>query len=213
MCQFLATIDWLKLLQTLAALFTAYIAYRAVNTWKYQSKTKKQTDFLDELTDAVHEYIQALSRPISLLKSIYIGFESHRNLAPLPEHDKYSHIIAYIKSRGAEDSKAMWEFLNSCSSLVAKIESLVTRGQVYDYKNYSTCQHSIDMLLWQHKRIQVVALMIRSPTLNWKNPKVIKSIENMLTVQPTDIEEHLSKYSLNFIQFVNENYKDIYAGT
>ena len=69
------------------------------------------------------------------------------------------------------------------------------------------------MLLWQHQRLQVVASMIDSPTLNWQHPEVLKGIENMLTVQPNDIEEHFQKYNLEFISFVQENYKDIYAGT
>jgi len=35
----------------------------------------------------------------------------------------------------------------------------------------------------------------------------------MLTVQPEDIEEHLKKHNINFIKFVDDNYKDIYKGT
>ncbi len=213
MCQFLISIDWLKLLQTFAVLFTAFIAYGAINTWKRQAKAKKQTDFLDELTDTVHEYTQALSRPLEFLKFIYIGFESHRNLSPEPDNDKYPHIIAYIKSRGAEDSEKLWEHLKRGNDLVAKIESLVVRGQVYGFKNYGICHDSVKMLLWQHRRIQVVASMIGSPSLNWNHPKVIKGIENMLTVQPEDIEKHLKKYNINFIEFVDDNYKDIYKGT
>ena len=212
MCQFLASIDWLGLLQTIAALFVAYIAYAALNTWKHQAKAQKQTDFLDELTDSVHEYMQALAPSIEFLKSIHIGFESHKGLQPQSEQE-HSHIIAYITARGTEDAKRMWEYLNNCNPLVARIQSLVARGQVYGFKKYGSCQDSTKMLLWQHQRLQAVALMIDSPTLNWQHPEVLKSIENMLTVQPNDIEEHFQKYSLEFISFVQENYKDIYAGT
>ncbi len=35
----------------------------------------------------------------------------------------------------------------------------------------------------------------------------------MLTVQPDDINKHLNEHSLNFINFINDNYKDIYKGT
>ncbi len=213
MCQFLVSIDWLKLLQTFAVLFTAFIAYGAVNTWKRQAKAKKQTDFLDELTDTVHEYIQALSRPLEFLKFIYISFESHRNLSPESDNDEYSHIIAYIQSRGEEDSEKLWEHLKKGNDLVAIIESLVVRGQVYSFMNYVICQNSVKMLLWQHQRIQIVASMIGNPSFNWKNEKVIKGIENMLTVQPEDIEEHLKNHNINFIEFVSDNYNDIYKGT
>ena len=212
MCELLAKIEWLNLIQTIAVIFAAYIANAALHTWKHQAKAKKQTDFLDQLTDSVHEYIQSLSRPIELVKFIHIGFESHKNLPGNIKH-QYSHIIAYIIARGSDDAKELWQSLESTSHLVAKIQSLVAKGQVYGFINFSKCQDSIKMLLWQQQRLQVVASIVGSPSLNWENPDVIKGIENMLTVQPDDIENLLQKHNSEFLGFVNENYQSIFKGT
>ena len=212
MCEFLAKIEWLNLMQTIAVIFTAYIANTALHTWKHQAKAKKQTDFLDQLTDSVHEYIQSLSRPVELVRIIHIGFESHENLPGNADH-QYSHIISYITARGSDDAKKIWEPLKSTSHLVAKIQALVAKGQVYGFIKFNTCQDSIKMLLWQHQRLQVVASFIGSPSFNWEHPKVIKGIENMLTVQPDDIENLLQKHNSEFLGFVQENYQSIFKGT
>ena len=212
MCDFLRTIEWLNLVQTLAVIFMAYIAYMALHTWKHQAKANRQTSFLDELTDAVHEYIQSLSRPIEFLKLIYIGFDSYRDLPTNIDH-KHSHVIAYITARGSDEAEKMWEYLSSSNALVARVQALVARGQVYGFNEYTKCQKSVDMLLWQHQRLQVVASIIGSPTLNWEHPEVVKGIENMLSVQPTDIQDHLKRENIVFLEFVRNNYKSIYKDT
>ncbi len=212
MCEILTKIEWLNLLQTIAVIFAAYIAYAALHTWRHQAKAQKQIDFLDQLTDSVHEYIQSLTQPVELVKFIHIGFESYKGLPGNTDH-QHSNIIAYITARGAEDSNKLWEPLNKTSHLVAKIQALVAKGQVYGFINFNKCQDSIKMLLWQHQRLQVVASIIGSTSLNWDHPDVIKSIENMLTVQPDDIENHLQQYNLDFLSFVQENYQSIFKGT
>jgi len=213
MCQFLASIDWLEVVQTLAALLAIYVAFAALSTWKHQSKAQKQSDYLDKLTDTVHEYIQALAAPIEVLKIIRIGIESHKGIPFSADYGPNTHVIAYIESRGSEYSKKLWEYLSKSDSLVAQINSLVARGQVYDLKNFVDCINSVKMLLWQNQRLQVVASIIGSTNLYWKNPEVMKAIENMLTVDPVDVEVHLQKHNVEYINFVNENYRKIYSGT
>jgi hypothetical protein len=61
--------------------------------------------------------------------------------------------------------------------------------------------------------LQVVASLIGTESLNLDHPKVIEGIENMLAVQPDDIENHLQKYNLEFLSFVQENYQSIFKGT
>lgn len=69
------------------------------------------------------------------------------------------------------------------------------------------------MLLWQHQRLQAVASIIGSTNLYWNNPEVMKAIENMLTVDPADVQAHLQKHNVEYINFVNENYRKIYSRT
>lgn len=213
MCAFLKSIDWLELIQTIAACLTVVAAYLAINTWKHQSKVQKQTDFLDVLTDAVHEYIEALSRPQEYLKFLRIGFESYRGLHGSADDSLKGGVITYIEKNGKHDAQRMWEYLELSGRLASKLNALVARGQVYGFSQYDQCRRSIEMLLWQHQRLQVVASMIGSTSLNWANPMVQQSIDNMLTVQPEDIASLLNIHNKAYIEFVNANYKRIYVRT
>ncbi|PKG85591.1 hypothetical protein CXF85_02010 [Colwellia sp. 75C3] len=212
MCKFLESIPWLTSIQTLAATFTAYVAFTALKTWKHQAKAQRKTDFLDQLTDSVHDYIQSLSLPIEQLKFIYIGFESHKNLQPNSDQQN-SHIIEYINSRGANDGKQLLEALAKSSDKVAKIESLVARGQVYGFKNYNICQKSVMKLNLQQQSLQFFASVIGTPSLNWEHPKAIAALENILTINASTISESLKVNNVNFIDFVKENYEIVYSGT
>ena len=174
---------------------------------------QKQTDFLDVLTDTVHEYIQALSRPLEYLKLLRIGFESYRGVPGSRDDTLKGGVIAYIEKNGDHDAKQMWDYLEQGERLASKINALVAKGQVYGFAEYDQCRRSIEMLLWQHKRLQAVALMVGSTCSNWDHPIVQQSIENMLTVQPEDIDNDLKGHDVAFIEFINKNYKHIYTGT
>ena len=213
MWQFLISIDWLSAIEAIATILTLYVAYSALHTWKHQSKAQKQTDFLDGLTDKVHEYIQALSQPIYFLRTIHIRFESHKHFNVEADQKPHSHIIKYIELHGKEDSDALLKHMTNSNDLFAQINSLTARGQVYKFKNYTACRDAINMLLWQHNRLQAVAAVIGSQNMNWDNPEVMKSIENMLTVDPDSVDQYITQSNLKFIGFVNENYTEIYAGT
>lgn len=213
MCEFLKSIDWLEVIQTTAACLTVFAAFMAINTWKHQSKAQKQTDFLDALTDTFHEYIEALSRPQEYLKLLRIGFESYRSLHAREDDSLKGGVIAYIEKNGEHDAKQMWEYLESSGKLASKVNALIARGQVYGFIEYDKCRRSIEMLLWQHQRLQIVASTIGGTNLNWANPIVQESIEKMLTVQPEDVARLIKEHDIIFIEFVNTNYKRIYAGT
>lgn len=55
-----------------------------------------------------------------------------------------------------------------------------------------------------------MASVIGDTTMNWDNPLVQKSIDNMLKVTPKDIEDHMDEQSKKYIEFVAENYRKIF---
>ena len=213
MCEFLVSLNWLGIVNTAATCCLAVAAFWALNSWKHQDKARKQADFLDELTDTVHEYIQSISRPNEHLRYIRIGFESHQNTVDAPDGTLEQGAIAYIEKVGGSDSNRLWESLEPCMKLSAKLNALVARGQVYGLLSYDSCREAVSMLVWQQQRLQVVASMLGNANLNWKNPVVRNSLEKMLTVQPDDISDYLNENGAKFLSFVNENYKRIYSGT
>ena len=210
MCEIIKNIEWLNLVQTIASIFVAFVAYRALETWKHQSKAQKQTDFLDELTDTVHEYIQQMTQPIEMLKMVHIGIDSHSHITNENNTNEFSGPIAYIGRRGTDDAKQLWEYINQCNHSVSKIQSLLAKGQVYDLKKYNICNESCTNLVWQHKRIQGVASIIGSQYMNWDNPKVQTALKNVLAIKPSEIESSLREQNSIYLGFVKDNYSAIY---
>ena len=202
--------DWSGIIQSTASVVVASVAIYALTTWKQQQKAQKQTDLLDELTDTVHEYLQLMVQPIEMLKFMRISIDSQIDSRTNRDKIKNPKVEAYIESRGENDSKKLWEYIRKCNSSVAKIQSLVAKGQVYGLLNYYVCQNTCEMLLWQHKRLQVVASVIGSPTMNLENPLVQESIDNMLKVTPESIKDHMDEQYKKYIEFVGENYRAIY---
>lgn len=203
--------DWSGIIQSIASVVVALVAFLALATWKQQLKAQKQTNLLDELTDTVHEYLQLMVQPTEVLKIMRIGIENHVVLPTNRDNIKNPEVVAYIESRGENDSKKLWEYIRECNSSVAKIQSLVAKGQVYGLLNYDVCKSTCKMLLWQHERLQVVAIVIGSTTMNWDHPDVQKSIDSMLTVNPEDIKVQMAEQYNKYIKFVAENYRAIYA--
>jgi hypothetical protein len=189
----------------------AIVATMALNTWKRQSKAKKQTDFLDELTDAVHKYINDLSGPTEIVKFIRFGIESHLISPLLQEKDvENPEIVAYIKQSGERDAKFLNEQLEKCSQSVFKIHTLMAKGQVFGLKNYDDCHESCRMLTWQYERIQALSFMIGNVNLNWKNEEVQNSLKATTSLEHDDIQQHVTKYNKKFLVFVKENYEEIF---
>lgn len=63
-----------SILTALAGIWVAVIATLALRTWKYQTRAEKHIQFMDGLTDTVHEYIQAMQAPIEALKYIEYSY-------------------------------------------------------------------------------------------------------------------------------------------
>lgn len=213
MLEFLVSIDWLKVASTVATCCLAVAAFSALTSWKRQDKAKKQADFLDELADTVHEYIQSVARPNEHLRYVRIGFESYRNTVDAPDGTLEQGAIAYIKRVGSSDCNRLWESLEPCMKLSAKINALVARGQVYGLRSYDSCRAATTMLVWQQQRLKVVASMLGNGNINWENPVVQNSLAKMLTVQPDDILNHLNENNAKFLSFVRDNYEKVYFGT
>lgn len=192
MWEFLIGVNWSNTIQCIASVATAIIAYIALNTWKKQSRANNITNFLDALTEAVHEYLQTISQSVEILKKVQIGLKSY---IPLPQdeykNNSYAKIISYIEKAGVSDSVLLFKALERCCPSVNKIQSLLAKGQIYNFEHYNNCQNSCSMLVWQFQRLQSVAAVIGHNSMNWDNQEVQKSMDDMLTVSSGDVQKLL----------------------
>ena len=187
----IASWDWAGIVQSFATIFMAVIAYKALETWKRQSKAANANRLLDELTDAVHEFINEMTAPIEMLKMIKIGIESHSGLPPrrtdISVPRSIAAEVAYIESHGEEDSKRLRAHLDRCNSSLTQIRSLSAKGQVLDLPNYVESMNSCKMLTWHYDRLQAVCTIIGSTHMYWENEHVQESLKKILSLRSIGI--------------------------
>lgn len=203
----LSTMDWPGWITAIATAVIAWTAWRALNTWKAQSKAQKQTDFLDQLTDSVHEFLSAISPAIEMVGMVKIGIESHSR----PEWTEHQATVAYINASGAQDGELLLQYLKPCSHLISKVRSLVTKGQVFGFKDYANCRNACEMILWHHDRIQALYSMIAPRSLNWENQYVQEVLAKVTKVDAAQMKETLSEAHTTLLTFVKDNYASILA--
>ena len=111
-----------SILIAVAGIWVAIIATCALRTWKYQTRAEKHIQFMDEFTDTVHEYIQAMSAPIEMLKYIKIAIEAHSETASLKhESAKNAGVISYIENHGKDDQTRLIEYLDKVRPIMSRM--------------------------------------------------------------------------------------------
>ena len=201
-----------SMLIALASIWVAVIATYALRTWKYQTRAEKHIQFMDELTDTVHEYIQAMVAPIEVFKYIEIAIEAHSEVASVKhEHAKNAGVISYIVNNGKADQTRLVEYLDKVQPIMSRMASLAAKGQVMGFENYGQCYNACTMLAWSHGQIGAVAMLIGNRHLNWDNERVQQTLDKVMTVKSRSISENLEKHNRIFLEFVKQNYKSLFA--
>jgi hypothetical protein len=201
-------LPWLAIMEAVALVATAVIAFLALKTWKRQDKAKRQAEFLDQLTDAAHTYIAEMSKPVTLVQFVAIAMKAH---APTWEGGDQSvkGAIAYIEKRGVDDSKRLLEALAVVQPTTIRLRSLVAKGQVFKFQDYAKCQNAIKGLTWHFDRLETLTAFI-SPSWNWENPEVLSLLERIVAINADDIRKSFADDNVRLIEFVAETYGRIY---
>ena len=197
----LTRVEWLDILKTVGTLATAVIAYLALRNWQRQDRATREAEFLDALIETVHAYVVELGRPIALVESVRIGMKSQTSA--WNDDDESVAIekgaILYIKKEGAEAAKRLLVALDEVRPASIRLRSLGTKGQVFSFKDYAKCHDALALLIWQFDRMEAFATIVGSPTLNWENPEVKRTLLNVLTVAPKDIRKHIAENNLTVL--------------
>jgi hypothetical protein len=202
--------NWPEILKICISAWMAYIATCALQNWKRQSKAQKETEFLDKLTDAVHEFIALIATPVEMVGYIKIRIESHADKSQTDSDRVNPGVRTYIQKHGEEDVKKLYEYLRPCTLVLSKVQSLVAKGQVFGLKNYPGCQKSCDLITAQHEKIQAFCAIIGSPSWNWDNPEVLAVLSKVLQISADDLKKQLQDQNVKFLAFVKESYRATY---
>ena len=209
----ITSVSWLEIIKALAPVVTAVIAFNALRNWQRQDKAKREAEFLEALIEAAHTYIADLPTPITILEMAKIGMVSH---APTWEEGKESEIavkgaIAFIGKNGEHQGKHLSEVLTTARSSMSKLRSLATKGQVFNFGDYTRCQNAVAMLTWHFDRMEGFANCISSPTWNWENPDVGKLLNDAMSIDPNEIRRSVQDSNVALLEFARVTYKRIYG--
>jgi hypothetical protein len=208
----LTGLNWLEIIKALAPVVTAFIAWRALQNWRRQDKAKRQADFLDQLTEAVHGYVNFMPDLISMVEFAKIGMHAHRPMIN-PKHPDIdvAGAIEFIEKRGADHYRHMARALDAARPALARMQSLLSKGQVLGFKEYDDCGNACVTLRGQFIMAQGLASFIRSPTWNWENPEIIAHLKPIIAIDPTEMQKLIDDNTKAFHMFLRVAYAQIYG--
>lgn len=199
-----------NILAALAAIWVAFTAKSGLDTWKHQIRTQKYIQFMDELNDTVHEYIQAMEAPIQSFGFIKMSIDCHSEVEQLKQNNtENSGIIAYIEKNGKSDQVRLNQYLDNVRPIRSRMMSLATKGQVLGFDKYTECYNACTMLAWSLNQIEAVAGMIGSVNLNWQNVKIQQTLSKIMTVDEESIRENIKTQNVIFLKFIKQNYQTL----
>jgi len=173
-----------------------------------QSKAEKQTSFLDELTEALHEFIEYINEPVEMLRYVKISIETYQSINIPGESQPGS--VAYVEESGESDSARINERLDKCAPSLSRIRSLITKGQVLGFRDYNNCYDSCQAIITQHQRLHAFTAIIGGGSYNWSHPKVIGALEKAVLMEPDQIQEALQTNYSYYLSFLKTNYESVY---
>ena len=117
MCE-LASWKWSSIIQSVTGIAMVYIATIALTSWKRQHQSQKVTSLLDELTDAIYDFVQSISIPVQRLKFIHIKIENYKHNRDLNKELAYPKAICFIEKEGRKAADELLKSLTPCESAV-----------------------------------------------------------------------------------------------
>ncbi|MFA5315839.1 MAG: hypothetical protein WC369_00235 [Dehalococcoidales bacterium] len=204
------SISWSKVLPAVAGIWTAIIATIALSTWKKQTRAHRQIEFMDQLTDTVHEYIQTMVAPVMLLKIIKIGIQAYSGTTLLRGMViKNAGVITYIEEKGKSDQIKLNEYLDKVRPIISRLDSLVTKGQVLGLNNYKQCYDACLMLARSYNQIEVFTGVIGNSHLNWENPLIQETLDRTMTIDSSNIKADINNQHSVFLEFIKQTYQTL----
>jgi len=204
------SVPWLEVLKAAAPVATAAIAFTALQNWRRQDRAKREAEFLDQLVEVAHTFVDEMAAPLTHVQLTQAGFAGHAPSGDVADKATAG-MVAYIMKRGEEDSKRMLGVLNSIQPTAARLTALTTKGQVFRFEEYEKCKAAATRLALHFSRVQWFASMVGSTMLNWENPEVRKAIGVLLDVDPEAISEDLKASHAAILQFATAAYRRLYG--
>ena len=206
-------IIWGDLAQVIIAIATAalaWAAWRGLSTWKEQAKTNLKIQMLDKLIDEVHSYMDQINRPIELLKIFKLMIEANTSSQPQDEEEnRLNSFIKYIQKEGSVDSEMLKTQLIEAGKTKIRIISLATKGQIFEFEEYSKFYLSCRKLVHTHDQLMGFAVTIGQTEWNFENEEIRTTLSNVLETTPSEIQNTVNTSNVEIIDYLKNYYSKL----
>ncbi|MEI7615020.1 MAG: hypothetical protein WCK63_19130 [Betaproteobacteria bacterium] len=199
--------NFCTLLSSFSTFFLVIISYSGLKTWKNQINTNKKIDLIDQLCTSIIEYNKQMTIALQMLGFIEISIDSHKKVADLINNSKEnSGVIEYIKIRGQIDGMQLQNCLKNISSSLHTIILLSLKCDTFWHTEYKECDSKVLDLVDCYMKVESVANIISSPSLNWEEQEILNKLHEALSIKSKDIYKKLIKSSKDIMEFLGKFY-------
>jgi len=204
---FLKNLDLTGPLTAGATCVTAWVALQALHTWKKQLFAEKKIEFIDELTNTVHEYIVEISPAVDYLKYIKMSIDAHSSSVFPTDKRLNAGMINFIEKAGKSHQEKLMSYLDKTRTVLKKVAPLNAKGQVFGFDDYLECHQVCTNLCEIYEKLGSIAVLIGNTSLNWENPEVQNVLDKLKNFEFNSVREQMDKDHVKFLSCINKMYK------
>jgi hypothetical protein len=200
--------DWEAIIKIIIGVWAVGVATHALNTWKRQAKAERKANILDEITETTYTYINQMYEPTERVRYINIVINSFEEaVVPNQEH---SGKVKYVLEHGKEDAKGLSDSLQHCTASYAKLGALINRAKALGFIDFPVFHQACMNMFLVHRKSASITTIIGNTNLNWENPKVKESLDNLLLLDADGMGQALQTSQKKILEFSRVNYESIY---
>lgn len=206
-------IDWPEFLKAGSSVVTAVVAGLALWSWKRQDRAKRNAEFIDDLLDTSHAYIDEILVALGVFRVAKIGLGSY---APTWEQGDRAEIarqgaIKFIEKYGADNSAKLRAALDGLAPTSFRLRSLAAKGQIFKFDGYEQCQRALDSLVTVSNQMSGFAGILASAGVQWDHPEAAKALDSIIAIAPDEMERCITQANIQIIEFSQRTYGRVYG--
>lgn len=201
-------------LTAIASCLLAYFAWKALSSWQNQIRAKKQIEFLEEISNAIHGYANGLFFSFRILDDMNEEIDSYQHDASLTPSSAKNGLICYRKEHGREKGKCLLYSLEDCVEHSQKLQDLNSKGEFLGLKSYNLCKEFYEYFEQQYISLRIIGTYFNAPDLNNNgNISIDQDLQSeLLNINSKEDRAKLkTKMDKEFSSFLEDNYRSLYS--
>lgn len=207
---FLEGIPWLAVVSICISLGFLWTARQALSTWRRELKTRREMQFWDEINNALHEFLLKIHPAISQFGVIKLCLDSQSESWDSSKGDSLGWLDNYIHHDGEHHSNLLLSSLKESAQDKAALDSLASKGQVFDIVNYVDCRIACNNLTNVYIRLEAFAYAIQR-TANFNNPEVVRIYEKIVALTADELHQQIIDHNVAIVEFIQQGYRRLFS--